>query len=328
MKLADVGERRIIEVLSELLPIDWSSPLPFGDDASAIDLGDGNVVVLKTDMFVRRTDAPKGMRFFDMGWKAVTMNVSDLAAKGARPVGFLFSMGVPRNYDVSDVAKLAKGIGEAAKAYGFKVLGGDTGEACDLIISGMAVGVARKDLLVRRSGAKPGDYLAVTGKFGLTGAGLEVLLRKLKPHSESARRKFLRAVFRPVARLDEGVALSSSKALSSSIDSSDGLAISLHELSRLSGVGFKLHKIPMDRDALAFARHHGLSPEQLALYSGEEYELVVTVRRNMWGAALSSIRRVGGRLIRIGVATRGRRVVYVKDGEEVEIPYRGWEHFR
>jgi len=328
LKLSVLGERKIIEMLVNYMPIEWDAALPFWDDAAAIDLGNENVLVLKTDMFVRKTDAPKKMRFFDMGWKAVTMNVSDLAAKGAKPIGFLFSLGAPKNYDASSLAKLAKGIGDAARFYGFKVLGGDTGEACDLIVAGMAIGLAKRDLLVKRSGAKPGDYLAVTGEFGLTGAGLKMLLEDLKPHSEKAKKLFLKAVFRPIAKLKEGLSLAMSKSVSASIDSSDGLAYSLYELSRLSNVGFKLSKIPVHREVEAFARFHNISSEDLALYSGEEYELVVTIKRGMWDIAKSAVKKAGGRLIKIGVVTRDKKVVYERDGELVEIPCRGWEHFK
>ncbi|RJS84585.1 hypothetical protein CW702_02245 [Candidatus Bathyarchaeota archaeon] len=132
----------------------------------------------------------------------------------------------------------------------------------------------------------------------------------------------------PEARLREGLALASAGVLSASIDSSDGLAWSLHELSTSSGVGFEVYSLPLSREAGRFADIHGLDPFDLCFYGGEEYELVVTVKRGMWSKAVDAVSRVGGSLLRIGVATESRKIVYRSGSLTKEIERRGWEHFK
>ena len=99
----ELGERRIIEILLEQLEVMPGVPVPFGDDVSALDLGDGRLAVLKTDMLVGRTDVPSGMSLWQAARKAVVMNVSDLAAKGVRPTAILASLGLPRGLTEGDI---------------------------------------------------------------------------------------------------------------------------------------------------------------------------------------------------------------------------------
>ncbi|NHV61257.1 MAG: thiamine-phosphate kinase [Candidatus Verstraetearchaeota archaeon] len=284
--VSDLGERGVIELIWSIMEKDGhlsGQVLPPSDDASAILLNDGSYLVLKADMFVKMTDAPRGMLPFQMGAKAVTMNVSDLAAKGARPSAFLFSLGLPRNYPQENLRALISGISSAAKGYGAQVLGGDVGEARDLIISGFVVGSTRN--LIKRSGASPGDLVAVTGHFGSTAAAYKILLEGLRA-PRSLRRALCRSVYEPRAKPLLGVALAESGAITSSMDSSDGLAFTLNELSKSSRVSFRITNIPISREACEFASIHNISPEDLALYGGEEYELVVTVRRGGWEEAV------------------------------------------
>ena len=132
----------------------------------------------------------------------------------------------------------------------------------------------------------------------------------------------------PQARLKEGLALAGSRAVSSSVDSSDGLAWSLHELSRMSGVGFAISSVPVADEVKRFAEFNGLEALELALYGGEEYELVVTVKPRLWGDAEDAVEGVGGRLLPIGKVVREKRVVLELDGKKRPIEARGWEHFK
>ncbi len=329
LKASSLGERGIIDMIwSELNARGIAQPdppLPHPDDAAAMLLADGRFLVLKTDMFVRRTDAPRGMRHRSMGWKAITMNVSDLAAKGARPAAAMVAAGIPSGYSAAALRLFFRGMSEAARHYGAPILGGDVGEARDLSASVFLVGYAKAP--VKRSGACPGDILAVTGEFGSTGAAYRILLEG-KAAPAPLRRALCRSVFNPVARLPEGVALADAGCLSSSMDSSDGLAFTLHSLSGSSGCGFELTSLPVSPPALEFARLHGMSAEDLALHGGEEYELVVTVPPGRWKAAREAAEGAGGRLIQIGTATGGRGVRLRSGASEREISEEGWEHLR
>jgi thiamine-monophosphate kinase len=323
----DLGERRIIELMQNHLEVLPDSVVPFGDDVSAVGIGDGRVAVLKTDMLVGKTDVPRGMSLWQAARKAVVMNVSDFAAKGVKPKAVLVSLGLPRNMLQKDLEEIARGLNTGARQYGAYVIGGDTGEASDLVIAVSLFGTAEKKALMLRSGAKAGDIVAVTGFFGKSAAGLRLLLDGFAV-SKELREVLVGAVLMPQARLEEGLALSGSRAVTASIDSSDGLAWSLHEIGKMSGVGFLINSLPISDEVKCFAEFNGLDALELALYGGEEYELVVTVKPKMWAIAETAVEAVGGRLLPVGKVTRDRQVLLEVDGKKRLIEARGWEHFK
>jgi thiamine-monophosphate kinase len=325
--LRDIGERKAIELILEQLEKMPRMPIPFGDDVSAYPISKKQLLILKTDMLIGETDVPKGMSLWQAARKAVVMNISDFAAKGVKPLVMLVSLGLPKNTTQVDVEKIAKGLNAGAREYDVYIIGGDTNEALDLVISLSVFGLARKDNVMLRSGAKPGDIAAVTGLFGKTSAGLKILLAGFKA-SVDVRDSLLEAVYMPKARLKEGLALNATGAVTSAIDSSDGLAWSLHELSKASGVGFLIENVPIAHEAVKFAEINGLNPLELAFYGGEEYELVLTIKPSLWVKAEKAIKNVGGNLIRIGRATAERQIILEVEGKKHNIEPRGWEHFR
>ena len=326
--VSDLGERKVVERILKLLKPCPRGALPIGDDASALSIGNGQALVVKSDMLVASTDMPPGMSTSQIGRKVVTMNFSDLAAKGANPVGFMLSLGLPRDFAVEDTLGIMRGVISESNRFGACVMGGDTGEANGLIVSGMAFGFAEVSKLVRRGGASIGDVLAVTGPFGLTGAGLKLLLEGMKSEPK-IKKRLLDSVYEPVAKVREGVALASSGCLSSSIDSSDGLAWSINELSNFSKVGFLVENIPIPEEVKRFAELNSLDPLDLALNGGEEYELVVTVKSEQWNQAQSTAKKAGGALHRIGVAVKEQAVkLKTNKGEIKAIEPRGYEHFK
>jgi thiamine-monophosphate kinase len=323
----ELGERKIIETIRRHLAMMPKMPIPFGDDVSAIEIGNENVAVLKTDMLVGKTDVPPGMSLRQAGRKAVVMNVSDFAAKGVKPSVALVSLGLPRNLKQKDIVELAKGLNAGARGYDCYVVGGDTGEASDLIISVSLFGLAKRDELMLRSGAKPEDIVAVTGPFGKTPTGLKILLNNLQVRP-NLRKSLVESVLTPQARLKEGLVLSRARSVTASIDSSDGLAWSLHELSHASGVGFSIDTLPLAKEAERFAGLYGLDAAELALYGGEEYELVLTVKPECWEKAQQAIATVGGSLIPIGRVTAKERLVLTAEGRSRMIEPKGYEHFK
>jgi thiamine-monophosphate kinase len=330
MKASDLGERGIIDLIWSVLSEHRTAPahgeaLPHPDDATAIWSSDGGMLLLKSDTFVKRTDAPRGMRHRDMGRKALVMNISDLAAKGAEPIAFLFSLGVPRGYPSRHIEELARGLAEASKEYSVPILGGDVCESRELFVAGFAAGRARR--AVRRAGASPGDIVAVTGPFGDTAAALRILLGRLDA-PPSLRRRILRSVYKPSAQLKLGRQLAEANLVTSSMDSSDGLAFTLNELARSSGVGFRIGSLPISPAALEFSHLHGIKQSDLVFYGGEEYEIVYTVARRSWEAALASSKGSGGTLIGIGEVIRGTEVTFAEGGKEVLLPPKGWEHLK
>jgi thiamine-monophosphate kinase len=322
-----IGERKIIELVLEQLDQMPGMPIPFGDDVSACDIGDDNLAVLKTDMLVNKTDVPPGMSLLQAARKAVVMNISDFAAKGVKPIAMLVSLGLPRTLTRRDVEEIGKGLNTGAREYGAYVIGGDTGEASDLVISLSLFGTAKRGTVTLRSGAKPGDLVAVTGFFGRSNAGLRILLDGVKA-TPKTRKILVDSVFMPHARLKEGLVLSQTEAVTAAIDSSDGLAWSLHEIARGSHVGFLINRPPISGEVEEFAEINGLDPLELTLYGGEEYELVLTIKPRLWEKAERAVETVGGKLLPIGNVSAEEQVLLEVDGKRRFIEARGWEHFK
>jgi len=299
-----------------------NTPVPFGDDVSAVDIGGGKLAIIKTDMLVGKTDVPPQMSLWQAARKAVVMNISDLAAKGVKPIALLTSIGVPRGLRKRDIVQIGEGLNKGAREYEAYILGGDTSEASDLIISCAAFGVGEKKRLMLRSGAKPGDIVAVTGPFGKTAAGLKTLLQNL-PAPSRVRNTLVDSVLMPRARLNEGLALAETDAVTASIDSSDGLAWSLHEISRASHTGFLIDKLSIVEEAQQLAKMHKLDPIELSLYGGEEYELVVTIKPMLWKKATKKVS-----LTRIGRVTKEKTLVLKVGKKAFPIEAKGWEHFK
>ena len=326
-KVSDIGERRLIERMVRHLTRMPGMPIPFWDDASAISLGDGRALVINTDMLVWETDIPRGMTPYQAARKAVVMSVSDLGAKGVQPIAFMPSIGLPSDYPVASVEEMARGFEAGAREYGAYVVGGDTNEACDVVISGVALGVAQESKIMKRaSGACPGDLLATTGAFGVTSAGFKHLLEGLEIPG-GIEKPILDSIYLPRARVKEGIALAETGAVTGCMDSSDGLAVSLYDLARSTGTGFKVTEPPVDPAATRFAERHGLDVADLVLYGGEEYELVFTFRPENEGKIREALGGVGCSLLVIGEVTEEKDIVLTVDGAVKPIRRGGWDHF-
>ena len=316
-------EREIIRVLKRRFDSNPKLPLGFDDDVAAFPLSKGRLVVLKTDMLVGRTDVPPGMTFEDAARKAVVATVSDFAAKGVRPRGLLVSLGLAAPVRLSMVNEIASGLVKGAEEYHCRIIGGETSETDDLVIDCIGFGLSETGKILRRNGATPGDVVAVTGDFGRTPAGLRVLLGRKKPWQKKYS-KLVSSVLHPSARLQTGLSLAHTSFVNSSIDSSDGLSWSLHEIARLSQVDIVLETVPVAPDAEAFATEQGLDPEELALFGGEEYELVLTIKRGRFASAkrkIPSLRKVG--YVKIGSGN----VIARLGGRTRKVEPRGYEHF-
>ncbi len=324
--LSSIGERELVDLFMNLIGVSDANLLPHPDDAVAVRFS-GGVLVFKTDMFVASTDMPPMMRYYDAGWKTVVMNVSDVISKGANPLYFIYSMGVPRSFKLKDALEVVKGIRDSADVYGMKVLGGDLGECRELVISGFIVGSCPSGRLMPRRGAKPGDLLAVTGCFGLTSAALKTFMQGLQVDGELIQ-IFKDALFKPKAKVKEALALAESSAVTSSIDSSDGLLESLLELAKINKVGFIVEDLPVCVEVKNFAIRFGLNLEDLVFKGGEEYELVVTLKPLELENAIKAVKNVGGELKVIGRVIDEPGIFYEGKQGRVELKGGGYEHFK
>ena len=295
------------------------------EDAVAVPV-DEHAFVVNTDMLVASTDVLPEMTAGEVAWKAGVMGLSDLAAKGVAPLGLVASLGFPKTTEANYAAAIVGGLNSVCQEHGTYYLGGDTNQCLELVINCTAFGTVLKSQLIRRSGATPGDIIAVTGEFGYTGA----LLRAVYENRQEPNKllsQIREKALRPHARLHEGQLLAQKKVVSAAIDSSDGLAWSLHELAAASEVGFHIESLPIPLICTKFATANGWEPTDLALYGGEEFELIVTIPSGKWKVAKQTIEKSGGDLIPIGKVVEEPEKRLFVDGKEQAIEPKGYEHF-
>ena len=320
-KLRDLGERRLVEWIVRRLEECEGASLPPGDDAADM-LFKGRLLV-SCDMLAASTDIPPGMDLRDVGFKAITSATSDIAAKGGRPIAYLVSLILPPELSLDGFENLWMGFEEAAKLYGGRIIGGDLNSGREIVIDVICIGEAERT--ISRLGARPGDVLAVTGEFGSQAAGLHALLtgRAKDPEARAVVEKFSR----PIARVREALELVKTSAVTASIDSSDGLAESLYQLSELNDVGFIIDYPPISAEAERYAERFGVSLFDLVFYGGEEYELVLTLRPRLVEKAVKAVEGIGGRLIPVGRVIEEKLIkVRWADGWRM-LERRGYQHF-
>lgn len=325
--IANIGERGLLALFEKLVD---PGDLPYNDDAVAFPLNNtGKSIVLNIDTFVAKTDAPPGMSPFEMGKKTATMAISDLAAKGINTQFLVASGAFPANFSIEDTLAIVKGIRKIAHAYQAKFLGGDTNEAEDIILSVVAVGWGKKQTMIKRKGAKIGDRIYTTGQFGLTGAGFKTFIENYSA-SEEQRELFKQAVYHPQPRVKEGLALAEWGKITSCIDSSDGLAWCLAELLRgKKKAGIIIEDIPIHPQVIQFAQKHDFSAKDLALFAGEEFELVFTCHPKDQEKVKSFLKEKEIEIYPLGRITREfpEKIMLQTNNSMKEIKPRGWEHF-
>jgi len=322
MLVKDMGEKRLVEKITKKLYKNKNVLIGAGEDDAAVVNAHGKLMVLKSDIMFESSHFPKNMESYYIGRKVTVSNLSDIAAMGAEPLAVLFSFGLPENYKAEQVYEIIRGIGETCREYKTPFVGGDTKKARELTIGGAAFGILEKDEILKRSNAKAGDVIAVTGKIGDAALGLEVLLKRIRISRDN--RNFVDAFLMPKARIKEGRAIAKSKVGAAAMDISDGLLYTAYEIARMSGVKIELEreKIPISKYATQLCREVGVDHDYL-LNGGEDYELLVAIRRSRFDEIRSRVERVGGKLIEIGEVERGRGVKL--DGKIVEA--RGYDAF-
>ena len=256
---------------------DWTGSTKIGDDCAVLPGGSLASVDTLVDGVHFRTGS---ISFRDLGWKAVAVNLSDIAAMAGRPRHILVSISAPASLAERALAELYRGISECARSYRVEVAGGDLTGGPVLSISITALGEVHEQGVLLRSGARPGDLLVCTGDFGASAAGLHLL-----EQGESGGRHtyVIERHCRPVPRLCEAWALlRACGGRGALMDASDGLADAVIQLAMASGVSIELEaeKVPVHQECIEIAGLAGFDPLDWALYGGEDYELVGCIDRN------------------------------------------------
>ncbi len=259
----------------------------------------------------------------DLGWKALAVNLSDLAAMGSvRPALGVIALGLPPGTTVSFVDDFYKGLGDLARRHGFALAGGDTVRADKLTVSWAVLGEASGGRLLRRDGARPGDVLMATGTLGGAAAGLEILSGRRKVRTPGEK-KLIGRLLRPEPRLDLAAKIAAVPGVTAMTDSSDGLWRSAFLLARASGAGMRIEaeRLPVSPALTAWARAARRDPADFALAGGEDYELVLTARPS----AARHLEREGFARP-VGRVEKGRGVSVHSYGRPRRVPHE-FEHF-
>lgn len=361
--LASVGERALLrEVLRKLRAAapDERLLVSAGDDAAALLIPAGEAAVLTTDTLVEGTHFRRPWTAAqDLGWKLVMSAASDVSAMGGRPLAAVVAVSAPPAMTAAEFLALMTGAELAAKEARLLLTGGDTTASAILVLTATVLGTAPPQDLVRRSGARVGDLVAVTGVLGEAGAGLGIVdklfgddpppdgrwLRAESPLAVIAERlgecgfdppattalaEAARRFLRPSPPFAAGPILSSG-GTTALIDVSDGLASEATWIAEESGVGIVIDaaRVPLGAGARAWASYRGIDPITLAFGGGEDYELLLTVPESAWSELERRLRAIGvwGTVIGTvvpeseGVTWRG------PDGFRRPLAGEGYEHF-
>jgi len=327
MKAGELGERGFIASIREYVNMAKGARLGFDDDASDVPMTDNVNLVVNVDTFVRKTDWLPGMTAAQVGRKTAVMSLSDLAAKGAKPVSTMLSLCVPEDYDAAEASELVRGFSQYGLKAGIPLIGGDTGMASDVVLTGVAIGTAPPNGIIARNGAKVGDIVAVTGPFGLTSVAYEILLRGRVAEPE-LREDALLAAYKPIINLDIVPALAASGAVTASMDSSDGLGITLNTIADQSKVRFVIDRLPVARGVEGFAQVHKLDEMRLVMQGGEEFLLAMTIPKSKYEEANDIAQSKQVPLMKIGSVRKGKGVVYKTSDGYVAIPSSGYDNFK
>ncbi|MDW8237497.1 MAG: thiamine-phosphate kinase [Aquificaceae bacterium] len=306
MKISEIGEDGLINRIVNILKTSY-----IGDDTAHVSI-DGLNLSLTCDILIENRHFLRSYPPSFIGWKAISVNVSDIVASGARPLWALVSIALP-NIEVSYIEALYEGIKSACEFYGLEVVGGNLSSSELISIDVFMVGKTKRAL--RRFGASPGEGVFVSGTLGDSKAGLEILLSNKKDLTDFENYLVERHL-RPTARIDmlEHIV----KNASACMDISDGLLRDLDRLAKRSKVGIELYpeSIPLSKELKTYARLNSKDALELAMIGGEDYQL-------LWTQSESSV-NVFLDMHQIGRVIEGEGI-YIKGSGPIEI--KGFDHF-
>ncbi len=300
--------------------------LGIGDDAAVLAVPADQDLVVAIDTLVEGVHFPRGTAAADIGWKALAVNLSDLAAMGASPAWALLSLTLPQA-DSAFVEGFVEGFVQLAQPHRLALVGGDTTRG-PLTVSVAVHGFVSPGKALTRSGARVGDVVLVTGTLGDAAAGLHAL--QFPPRGEAAhthlREQLIERLNRPTPRLAAGIALRDQA--HACVDISDGLLADLGHICTASGVGAEIDAALLPRSSALLDLHDDTRALQFALSGGDDYELCFCVPANLAARVQADLSRLGGGATRIGRIVAGAGVrVRGQDGAWLECGSDGWEHF-
>ena len=330
MKLSRLGEFGLIEEIRRFTPKGRGVRLGIGDDAAWV-LNPTGSSLITTDLLI------EGIHFdlhwtsmFDLGFKTLAVNLSDIAAMGGVPAYLLLSLGIPANFDSKKIAEFYRGIRALAVKSGVALIGGDTNLAQSFLVSACVIGHA-PHRPVSRSGAKLGDDIYVTGTLGDAALALQLLKSGSRLTKPRLVAELLARHHRPTARLAIGRLLAKGGLARAMIDISDGLVQDLGHICRASRVGAVLmaDSLPLSR-AYRVLDSGGAEGLRCALTGGEDYELLFCARRTDRDRINKLQQRAKVAITRIGTCVAAKAGLTVLDGsgKPLDLRAKGHDHFK
>ena len=334
MNLKDIGEFGFIKRISRGCLIRPQSVIKaIGDDAAAFIPAPGEAILVTTDLLVERIhflrDATSG---FNLGYKALSVNLSDIAAMGGTAREAFISIAVPENCSIDFLEDLYKGMKRLAAEFDVNLLGGDTTRSkADLVINISVLGSAFEKEILYRNTAQHGDIICSTGFLGDSRAGLYLIINNIEANSNELK-PLLDAHVIPKPYLREGRFLARQDGVHAVIDVSDGLSSDIGHIAEQSNVGIRLYseKIPVSDNLEKFCAGFDFDPVEYALAGGEDYTLLCTISPDKVDhIAANYLKRFRNPLYQIGEITdSGEMELVLSDGQIRSFTPSGWDHFK
>ncbi|MBQ2654223.1 MAG: thiamine-phosphate kinase [Methanobrevibacter sp.] len=303
LKVSDIGEKELVKYIiansNDIVP----------DDTAITKLNDSNLIST-CDMLIQSRHFPENMSYFEMGFKSVTVNVSDLAAMGAEPLGFLLSIAIPKDLPLDAFKKIIEGVLDACNFYSIPLIGGDMNEASEIIISGTALGLCDDPLM--KNTYSLDDLILITGDIGHAALGFNM---------DSPDNIYVNKALKPIARLNEGILIKKAGA-SSATDITDGLASELYEIKK-DGFGFMIYEemLGISDEYKNISDNLNLDYLDLILHVGEDFELLFTISED-------NLENLDIDYKIIGKVTSSDKVeITFENGFSQEIKNKGYEHY-
>lgn len=295
--------------------------LDIGDDCFSFNPHTKSKYIVTTDILIENIHFKREWATAkQIGQKAIEVNVSDIASMGnTKPLYAFISLGIPKNTSIDFVKQLFSSIKSTCDKYDIHLSGGDTVCAKDITISVTLIGICY-DKPISRTGAKNGDLIFVSGTFGDSCAGLEILSKRksLKDYERNLIKKHLV----PQARLKEANLISKNMTVTSMTDSSDGLFKSIELLTENKGAVINMEKIPLSQNLIKYTNKDYNKLYNCALFGGEEFELVFTINKK----DKTKLEKLLPNVTCIGYINNGK-VTYLQNGKPKKVKYNGYKHF-
>lgn len=329
MKVSELGEFGLIDRLDQMIAVAGlgkanSLLIGIGDDTAAWKCS-GKIQLATVDSSVQGVHFTTDTATWrEIGWKSLAINISDIAAMGGTPKYILINLSLPPDTDVEDVVRLYEGIIDCAKTYQTAIVGGNISGAPQVSVTITVIGESLNERILKRSEAKVGDVIAVTGWPGSAAGGLAMLMQKFKLNKNDIE-YFRSAFLHPVPRIEEGQILLK-HGITCAIDTSDGLLSDLRHVCKASKVSGRINiaGLPIHE---ALKKNFKDKAVEMALTGGEDYELLFTGSADIVKQLKQQIEAPVHIIGEITAGEPGKIEVVGIDGKPVDFKKTGWTHF-